>query len=734
MKKNRKGNLHKADKRELLSKIKEGVFTHARPFRENLLARYLDEPYGDEQEGQSQYRDTGVRESVLATHAQLMDVLMSEDTLFTFTAIDKDDEQQAKLETAIIHNIMRGGNGSFNFMSSVLLGGLIEQVGYGHADYVKKQRITLEERHGIDYEDFEIFLSDFEKAAENDPEMYYEIESTDGLRKRKTGVDADGMPEYKFYPITGKDGKQMPIDVRIRCVKEKSEYEVQAVPQEEMYVSHDWSEVGLTGCPIVSRKQKLSAAALVAMGFHRDSVAKIGTANNNDTTGEIQRKYSENNDMHLNTDGKTEDVWVAESYVRLTDVDADGERIMQVWTDGDGSLILKMADGKDAVKEVDSIPFIAWTPMIVPNRHSGISMAELAARDQRLKTVLTRGMIDATTATFYPNIIVNTTGITADTLADLQNRKPNSIIRQTKEGSIEFRTTPDTHNKFLPFLEKVNQDQMRATGAQEHGAAIDFSALQKTQLGSQGVNTLLDKSDNRMKVILRSFAEYFLRALAIKMHNDFRRGSPEQMKMKINGEWVEYNPNDWTERTDLVVRVGSGRSDKMEKIERLTFALGKIQEGLAAGVPWINQQNLYNASQELMETMGIRNIEDYIQDPSKMTEEALQKASEPPPPNPTEQAQLTLAGAEEKKAGVADKEADNKANAKTLDHEFRMRELDSKESIKLIELEIKLLDAGVSAEEAAARIAKLQADADLADAKTIATLTGKAEKTPEKAK
>lgn len=674
-----------------------------RTTREKLFDRYMGEPYGDEVKGRSRYRATDVADTVEAVFAEAMEVFTSDDHLVEFAPVGQEDEAAARQETDIIHNLFRDKNNSFTTLSTWFKEGLIEQNAYVRCGWVEKERVLIEE-----YEDlsFDQFMAVYNKIVGND--FDYEVEHLAGFANAKELISGEAdTPIPELDPQTG---EPKPIDVRVRCVKTEKVYEIEPLPQDEFFISSRWSKMSLDGCPVCGHRGRKSSGELLAMGFSRDSVEKL--SENSETSGEINRHSTENNDDDLSdSDDRLE---ICEAYVRA-DVDGKGkERLLKMWTNGDGTSVLAWENGDMAVEEVESVPFAAWTPFIVPHRHVGRSVAELASTIQQLKTVLWRQTLDNFYKNNYPRPEVNEDLATENTYQDLAAPDHGKPIRTLGAGAITWQKPPVIMGEALTLMDRADQELEKHAGASRYAQGLDPNALSKSQIGSEGVGRIMDAAMARMQVIIRTFAETGLREVFLKMHADMRRGPARKLAMQIRGQWVEADPLSWRDRTDMTVRIGTGKADREKRIAALQWMLAEQKEMLSSGAPNVTIANIHETQKRLARAMGLQSIETYIADPR--TIEAT--PPEPEQPDPSIAAQMALAEAEGLKAQAQMVRAETdraEAQAKIAFQseelrlkrdiaQFEAQEATAQLDIKKAELEIKRADLAIKEAEAINKI------------------------------
>jgi hypothetical protein len=695
-----------------LAPISSALVNINRASRENLFDRFMDEPYGDEVKGRSQYRATDVADVVEAVFAEAMEVFTRDDHLVEFAPVGPEDEPAARQETDLVHHLFREKNNSFTTLSTWFKEGLIEQNAYVRCGWIEKERVLIEE-----YDDLTLaeFMAVYNQIVTREGD--YEVERLEGFANSQALID--GTESKPVPEIDEATGQPKTIDVRIRCVKTEKVYEIEPIPQNEFFISPRWAKISLDGCPVCGHKGKKSKSELLALGFSEESIEKL--SDGEDSSGESNRHATADNDDGLSYDDDR--LEICEAYV-LAEVDDNGkDRLLKVWTNGDGTVVLKWKSGELAIEEVEAAPFVGWTPYLVPHRHVGRSVAELAAPIQFLKTVLWRQTLDNMYSTNYQRPEVVEELASGNTYEDLASPAPGRPIRVQGQGCITWKKPPTILGETLPLMDRADQELEKHAGASRYAQGLDPNALSKSQIGSEGVGRIMDAAMRRMQVIIRTFAETGLREVFLKMHADMRRGPARNLALKIRGQWVETNPLEWRDRTDMTVRIGTGKGDREKRITALQWVLGQQKEMIAQGAINVSPAHIYETQKRIVRAMGLQSVDPYISDPN--TIEAPQP--QPPQPDPAIEAQMALAQAEQMKAQAAmvkaqtdQSEAQARINFKAqelqLEREiadFRAQEAAAQLEIKRTELQIKQTDVAIKKVKA---INEIENDAEDRDA------------------
>lgn len=583
--------------------------------RSKLFDRYMGEPYGDEQPNRSKFISTDVADAVEALLPDIMDVFTSSESLLEFTPTGPEDEEAAKQETDAVSHIFWKENDGFLVLYTWFKEALIQQNAYVKSGWVEKERVTIEEYESLSPEEF---VSLLDQLAGDGGE--YEFLELDGVRE----------VQGQFMPAPDETGAIQPINLKVRCVKVDKKYEIEAIPQEEFFLTPRWHKLSLDGIPCCGHRREIEVGELRAMGFSEDSIQRA-TDEGPYETEQTESRFDTQDHFYdaagNDGDDATRRVTVYEAYVRADHNDDGKAELLKVWTVGDGSTFLQWENGEDAVEEVSHVPFSALTPYIVPHRHVGRSVAELVDDIQQVKTVLLRHTLDNLYFTNYsrPHFDENRAG--PHTYKDLLSPAPGAPVR-TGEAEIVYQAPQPVFQTTLPLLEVFDSLKETRTGATRYNQGLDAETLNKT---ATGIQKIMNASQKKTMLIARTFAETGLKDLFLRIHRDLRAGPMKQLVLKLRGKWEPVNPRTWKDRTDLTVQVGMGSGDR-EMVRAGLTLFGQIQEKLAAaGSRLVDEQKLYNTAERMGETFGFEDITAFLNNPAEMG------PAQPKQPGPQEQ-------------------------------------------------------------------------------------------------
>lgn len=452
--------------------------------------------------------------------------------------------------------------------------------------------------------------------------VYYEVE-TDERQERYVGVSqaeiealqADNgveiVEQTEMEPAIGPEGQPVPaFEVIVRRSHDKPRFCVDGVPQEEIRIAKDTRR--LARCRFIAHEVKRSYGDLLAEGWPKAELDRMAADDSND--GEMAARHAyDNSDPGNPVDESQREITVTEAY-GLFDLEGEGKLKYR--------RILKGGTYIHENEVVDDHPFAVFSPILMPYKLLGIGFFDLVEDLQRIKTALTRQVLDSAYLSNNPMKEVVTGQVDLD---DLMNPRAGGIIRVKAPGMVNPHVTPFLGEAGMAVIGHVDQVRDQRTGVTETNSALNAESLARGQVGSEGVQSLMQAGAQRQKLIARVLAETGLKRiyqLMLKLVTQYQ-DRPEQMK--VNGRWLAIDPREWKNGYRTTVKVGLGTADKARELANLQL-IGAAQEKLLA-VGLVQPQNLYHTATMLARAMGYRNPDDFFSPPNP---------NPPPQPPPIE--------------------------------------------------------------------------------------------------
>jgi hypothetical protein len=420
-------------------------------------------------------------------------------------------------------------------------------------------------------------------------------------------------------------------DVTIVTTRKLAQAKVLGVPPEEFGIERGARDIrNCNYCfhEIVTKTE----ADLIAEGYDEDQIKALESYTGRtdietvqrDTAGEHQGGAGDS----TNTAARL--VRLTEHYVRM-DFEGTGRPCLyQVMTGGEQGEILRK-DGKDCIEPFDIIPFAATTPVPIPHRFVGRSVADLVMPIQREKTAMKRGALDNLYLHNNPRVEVGEDKAGPSTIDDLLVSRPGGVVRTKTIGAINWQTTPDASPAIYPMLQYLDAELETRTGVSKQSQGIDANALQNQS--ATAVAQVFSASQMRVKLVARIMAEG-VRDIFALLHGTIRKHGQKTQTVRLRNQWVDVNPRNWKTRDDMTINVGLGTGSKAQQFAQ-TMAIANVQKEMIAGgkTNLVGDRELYNSASDLTRIMGHKNPDRFFKDPDELNPQTGELAN-PPPPTP----------------------------------------------------------------------------------------------------
>jgi len=566
--------------------------------REKALDYYYGEmPDLQAAEGRSQAVSTDVADTIEGLMPSLMEIFCGSDEVVVFDPVGPDDIEAAEQETDVTNHVFMQQNDGFLIIYTMIKDALLEKLG------TVKVWTELESRE--------------------EKEKYYNV--TDDVLAVLAQKDAAELDITALNPSAEMPGT---YDVEVTKKINQKRHCVVPVPPNEFGWSRNTVNIRDSEYCYHEPEGGRSIGELVAQGYDRtvldDLPKEAGIAQ---SSGSIARDTVNDSQKGGGSDELNKimrRVSVCEHYVRM-DYKGDGKPCLyKVTTAGDETKILTKGGVPD-IEEVDVIPFACITPYIVTHRLCGRSAADLVMDIQRIKTALTRGLLDNIYLTLNPRVEVSESNANENTLDDLLISRPGGIVRTKTPGGLNPFVHPDITGSIYPMLQYMDSTREWRTGVTRQGQGLDADAL-NNQTATAAMQ-FYDVAQARMKLVARVFAETGIADMMWLLHRTIRKNGDQQMTLRLRNKWVTVDPRNWKDRNDMTVNVGLGHGGKAEQMQQLLVLINAQREAAAGMMGMVKPINFYNSARDLVRLLDKKDVDRYFVQPKP-------EAEMPSPPDP----------------------------------------------------------------------------------------------------
>lgn len=636
--------------------------------REEALAYYDRQPYGDEQEGASSIVTSEFADVVESLMPGLMRVFTGSDDLAKFAPMAPGQEKWAKEASEYVPHVLMRQNDGFRVISALLKDALMYRLSGATVDLEDVEDKRSVPVQNLTQDAIDLIVAE---AQAQGAELVMELvgDSSDAPPPAIEGVVPDMLapPSQTFsgtITVTHKRKRVVvdsiaPEDIRFSPAA-RDEDKASYLGFIKRVTSSDLVKLGLTQEEIddLSADKDLSDEAAQRNEGVLDDAERAGPLSNGE--GDSERP-----------------LWLVVAYIRADD-DGDGisELLRVVYAHGGGT------EGRiiERVEWSGPASIALATPILMPHTIVGRSLFDQTQDLQQLGSVLTRGLLDNLYIVNRPRPVISDQ-VNLDSLIDWVPGSPIRLKPGARPGDnhVAWLQVPNVSGAVLSALEHLATVRENRTGVSRYNQGLDAESLNKT-LG--GLDRIMSAASQRQDLIARTFAETAIKRLYRLVYRAIKRAAtgPVAYWPQMGGAFASCDPSQWPDDMDLSVDVvGIGNREQaighLALVGSLQEKLIALQGGKAEG-PYVTAENIANGAQKLTETLGYKTPGLFFQPADRVVNTTALPAAPPPQsaPSPellTSQAQIEIL----RQAAAADLQIKReKAEADIAIAEFKARQ------------------------------------------------------------
>lgn len=594
--------------------------------RGDAMDYYLGEPLGNEVEGRSQVVSTDVADTVEAAMPELVRMFESGGKAIEFEPHGEEDVITAELATEYCNFIYRRDNNSFINTSTFIKDGLLQKMGILKVFWEEVDEYRTEFLQGVTEDDLTLILEENEDIEIAEQELI-ELDDT---------MAPEGEAMAMMGGMMGGLGMSEMYNVKLRIKTTSGKVRIEPVPPEEFIIDRNgrYIDLKLTGANYVGQRVPKSISELREMGVAEDILESLQENTEDVAFADEAESRRKNDEAYWQLNDGTEDpaareVYVYELYIHV-DYDGDGiTELRKITTAGDAHTIIEN-------EEVDFIPFAVYSPVLMPHRIVGRSVAELVMDLQEIKTAMLRQYLDNIFSSLNQSTAIDENVVN---LEDLLESRPDRLVRVDgmPANAIMPMTVPWMGGAILEGMQYMDQIRKDRTGISDTTAGMDANTIANANTGV--VATLVEKSQATLELIARNIAEVGMKQVFKIILHIVSNYQDKSRMIRLNQKWVEVDPRNWPSAFDVVAKVGLGTGNKDREMMYLDKIIAAQREALGADLT--SPDLIYNAIADSVEAMGLTPSKYF-----KMPEPIDPNAPQDPPPKTDAQ---ILAEAEEAK-------------------------------------------------------------------------------------
>lgn len=597
--------------------------------RRTALEYYLVRPSGKlappEVEGRSSVVSPDVANAIEWAMPSLMRIFTSGEQIARFGPRKPGDEKAADQATEYCNWLMWNQNEGYRTVYWWVKDALLSKNGYLKVYSEEKEEVTREEYEDQSMEQLTAIMqpSDDDETIEvesqeqevdesftaNLPQMQQQLQQAQEqfIQAQQAGnqqaAQQIGQMIHQMEQVL--NNPPMTYDITIKRIRKVMKTRVENVPPEEILVSR--RAKGIEDTPFIAHRVRKRVGDIVAMGYDKDLALSLTDDNNwaQYNSEAIMRRVFDDEAATQYEDGGNNDpygryVWLIDAYVQ---VDYDGDGILE-WR-----RILKAGSTILENEMVDGHPFVDMSPILLPHRHFGLSLADITLDWQTIKTQLLRQYLDALYLGNNPRYEVVEGAVNLD---DMLTSRPGSIVRTKQPGMVSPMQTADISQSAVGGLEYFSKLTDERTGITKYNQGLDSDTLNQT---ATGIDLIQQSAMQRLELMARTMAETGFRRLFKLLLKEATTFQNKKQTIMLNGKWVDIDPREWRNGFDLTIDVGIGTGNRDAQAKQLGNILQLQSQLLSMGIA--TPQNIYYTASKIPAALGHKDAEQFFTDPSK---------------------------------------------------------------------------------------------------------------------
>ena len=565
--------------------------------RSEVLDYYLGQPFGNEVPNRSQVVATEVSDTIEYIMPSLMKMFASTGDFVRFQPRGPEDVKAAEQATDLVNFAINEDNRGFTVLHNWFKDALLFKQG--------AVKFYWDETETVVNETYENLTEDEVTLLLDDPAV--EVVSQEVIE----------------MGVVAADGQELPMDVRynveVNVKKRSGKVKIDNIPPEEMIFSR--RATSLEDCGFIAHRTQVRAGDLIEQGYDEETVLAYAGYDDLDDEGERQARFEEleSGDRFESHDPSMREVLVTEAYIRA---DFDGDNIPEL------RRVVALGDGVEILENepFDHVPFALISPILMPHRMVGRSVAEMVMDLQMIKSTIMRQMLDNLYLTNNSRVAAVEGQVNLD---DLLSSRPGGVVRTRAPGMVQPLAVPQIGGTAFSMLEYVDQVRDQRTGFSKASMGLDPSTLQSTT--ASAVNATIQGAQLKIEMIARVFAETGCRDLARGVLALLQKHQDEERVVRIRGEFVSIDPRAWVNGFDMSIDVGLGNGREDEKMSMLLQILGKqeqLLQQLGPNNPVVKPSQYVNTLKRIAEMAGFKDTSQFFNSGEEIDQALAQGQSE----------------------------------------------------------------------------------------------------------
>lgn len=590
--------------------------------RLQAMKYYLGDKEGNlappEAEGRSSVVSMDVADTIEWILPTLLRLFLSGDDAVEFTARNSKDVAFAEQSTIWANYVFYTQNDGFITLHDWFKDALLQKLGIVKTWWDNSKDVTTEEYFDQTLDEITMMLEDGTVEVIQKTEKTIEPTQGELMEFQQAQAKQASMPQMPGQPPLPPLMPPQPrtvYDIKVKRTTDTSHICIENVPPEEFL----FSKKARTASRMFHCHHRIqrTVSELKEAGYkntdellHDENGAEFSqetVERNSDTQGWTQN-------VEDSLDPSMRMVWITESYMQVdwnNDGLAEWRKIVK-----SGKILLDN-------EEVDDHLFSIITPIKMPHKLVGRSIADLVMDLQDIKTALRRQIIDNTYLRNNPRTYVDTSKKV--NIDDLLDSRVGGIVRGNGPDGIQPIVVQDLSPLTYMLMQDLDKTKQERTGLNPQMQGSDVNAINKTATES---NNLLNSAMARIEMIARIFAETGVKDLFKRIQKLSGEYQKEAQVVRLTGnKFVQIDPRAWKTQYNFTINVGLGNGNKDQMVGHITNIMAIQKEAKANGLSIVSDKQIYNSAKKLAIYSGFKDAGSFFVDPDSDEGKAIAQAN-----------------------------------------------------------------------------------------------------------
>ena len=581
--------------------------------RRDALMAYNREPYGNEVEGRSTIVTGEVAEAVDGALPQLLRVFTQSDDVVRFEPKAPGDEEKAKQATEYCNWVLMNDNPGFEVFQTWFKDALLQKAGVIKVWWNDETSVDKEKYENLSEEELTLLLADGQmEVVKQRQTQIGEVPVPPTPEQMMLAQQTGVPPEMTMQPVFS-------YNVTVKKINKKGSVKVENVPPEEFLISKKARRIA--DAPFVAHRRLTTRSELISMGFKADEIDELPAYDDLTFTPERVARFpngEQPDDPSLDT--SMDEIETFECYIR-TDYDEDGiAELRRVFYAG-GTILEN--------EEADFIPFCSICPIPMPHKFFGHSLADRVVDIQKIKTTITRQMLDNLYLSNNARMAVVDGQVNLD---DMLTVTPGGIVRVKNNQAITPLQVPLVAGQAFPMLAYMDEIQQKRTGVTQASQGLDPNILQNTT--ATAVAMVQNAGAAKVELIARIFAETGVKDLFKSILHLVCKYQDKERIVRMRGKFVAIDPREWSNEYDLTVNVGLGTGNREQQMAMVAAILQKqeqIMSQMGIANPLVSPSQYRNTLGRFIESAGFKDTSEFFREITPEMEQQMMQPQQPQP-------------------------------------------------------------------------------------------------------